>query len=90
MQKLLPIYGRIVLLFYSLPFIFNNLNNSTISIGKNTSNIISIICSFGSNVMLKISLKCDVNNIINISDADTNSASINFPLLNGLVLKIDL
>ena len=87
MQKNLPISGRI---FYSLPFIFNNLNSSTINIGENTNSTISKMCSFGNNVMLNISLRCDVNSIINISDAETTAASISFVLLNGFVLNIDL
>ncbi len=45
---------------------------------------------FGNNVIPKISLRCDVNSIININDADTIWASISFPLLNGFDLNIDL
>lgn len=77
-------------LFYSFPFIFSNLNSSTISIGENIRSTISNICCFGSNVMLNIPLRCDVNSIININDADTSSASSNFVLLNGFVLNNDL
>ena len=59
-------------------------------IGERTNNIISNICSVGNNTILKISLKCEVNSIINISKADTICASMSFELLNGFDLNIDL
>ena len=73
--------------YHSFPFIFNNLNISTITNGANTNNTISNICSFGNNTILNIFLSCDVNSIININDADTISANISFLLLNGFDLN---
>ena len=70
-------------------FIFNNLNSSTITIGANTNNTISNMCSTGNNTKPNISLKPGVNNIININDAEPNVANINLLLLNIPVLNID-
>ena len=75
---------------YSFPLIFNNLNNSTTIIGENTNKTTSNICSLGKSTKLNMFLICAVNKIINISAADTTSASNSVLLLNGFVLNIDL
>ena len=76
--------------FYSFPFIFNSLNNSTTNTGAKTSRIISNTCSAGNSTILNMFLKPSVNSIANINAAEPSAASINLLLLNTLVLNIDL
>lgn len=79
-------------LFYSpfVVFIFNNLNNSTMTIGANTRHITSSIFSTGNAQMLNICLKAGINNIVSINAAEMAIAPSKVLLLNGFVLKIEL
>ena len=78
-------------MFYSSfePFILNNLNISTITIGASTKHISSIMFSVGNTGILNISLNPGINNITNINAADIIIAPINFIFLNIPVLNID-
>ena len=75
---------RLLFVFYSSfePFIFNNLNISTIIIGANINIINSITFPVGNIGILNISLNAGINNITNINADEANIAQISLLLLN--------
>ena len=70
--------------------ILNNLNNSTITTGANTKQIVSIIFSVGNITIPNKSLNAGTSNTTNINPAERAIAPIKIKLLNNPLANKDL